>query len=298
MPHRLTLADRAFLRSLIENHHAALAIQLFGADALSSEEIAAARRAGFLTDEDLAAAGVFGTVGAGYEFGAELLRAPEVAGASPADFAQHAPRVHRDLSDWEQRMAAAARERGAQMIVGLGNKTSDSLIPDVISSDNAQALEYRRRIAEATARSIELGETWTQLRGELGDALEENWTRDLARIAATETQRAVNDGYATALEVDFGAEALAAVIPQPDACPRCRRWYLGRDGKPRVFVLADLPGPEVNFKTKAADQVPCRPPAHPWCHCQLVHVEPGWGFDDDWTMVPPKGGATAGAQSP
>ena len=86
-----------------------------------------------------------------------------------------------------------------------------------------------------------------------------------------------------------------AIIPQADACPRCLGWYL-EDGRPRIWRLGDLPPPSVNFKKKKAELVPCVPPAHPWCHCQLVYVEPGWTFGADWTLLPPPvapGGGTA-----
>lgn len=285
MPPHLSPSDLALLAQLIREHHYALAVQLFGADALSPEQVQAAIDAGALTPDQMAAAGDRGTLGRSYVFGSALFRAPEAARDSSA-FEAEVPALTERLSPWERRMAQVARQRGASMIVGLGNTVADDLTTLVIDSDNHQARRLRQVIAEKTADAIEEAKSWTQLRGELGEALGEDWARDVGRIAATEMQIAVNAGYADAIEADVGHNALVAVIPQPDACPTCLRWYLEPDGKPRIYALASLPPPTVNFKVKTAEKVPTRPPAHPWCHCQLVYVEPGWYFDDDWTLVP------------
>lgn len=262
----LSPADLQMLAELIKGHHIALAVQWFGADAVAPEALAAVLKAGLITKDEITQ---WGELGAGYDHGAGQAAVKGQA-----------------LTPWQQKMKAAALQHGAALVVGLGNHLADDLTTLVISNDNQQAQKYKKVIAESVAAGIEAGLGWKQIRTSLGTALDEDHTRDLARIAATELQRAVNQGYHDQLVEDFGGEALAAVIPAPDACGTCRDFYL-EDGKPRIFKLAELPPSTVNFKKKKPEWVACVPPSHPWCHCQLVHVEPGWKFGDNWTLLPP-----------
>lgn len=271
MSEPLSPADLSMLAELIKGHHIALAVQWFGAAAVDPESLKAVVDAGLLTPEQLEESS-WGTLGQAYALGAGKAQG-QVAG--PA----------KTLTPWQEKQAAAARQHGAAMVVGLGNKLAGDLVTLTLSSDNQQAQKYKQAIAEGVAQGIEAGKTWSQTRSALGEALDGDHTRDLGRIAATEVQRAVNAGYADQLVEDFGGEALAAVIPSPDACPQCRKHYL-EDGKPRIFKLSELPPSTANFKKKQGEWVPTIPPLHPWCGCQLVHVEPGWGFDDNWTLLP------------
>lgn len=191
-----------------------------------------------------------------------------------------------DLPAWQRRYAEAARQHGAQMVVGLGNRTADRVAGDAFEVDLDQEVELRRRTAETIAQGIESGESAGSTAAKLGRALDDDWTRDLGRIVMTETQAAVNAGYKHAVLDEIGDDALVAVIPDAGACAVCRRLYLER-GKPRIFKAAALPPATVNYGVKAADKVPCVPPMHPWCACQLVYVEPGWSFNDEWQLLPP-----------
>lgn len=280
--HSLSPSSLALVAQLLKGHHIALAVQWFGPNSVSAAALESIVDAGLMTPEEVAAVGD-GELAEAYLFGHKLAADPSASVAEDLDLSFD------DLNPWHQRMAASARQHGAAMVMGLGNKYANDLTLQVISSDNAQAQAYRKAIADATATAVEQRETWSQLRTRLGEILDEDWTRDLGRIAATEIQRAVNAGYADAVADDAGNAALVAVIPQPDACKNCLRFYL-ENGRPRIFRLADLPDSSVNRKKKKAEQVPCRPPAHPWCHCQLVYVEPGWAFDENWNLMPPATG--------
>lgn len=272
------------LADIIRANHVALAAELYGVDSLTEADkrlLVYAIDEGIVSGVDVSDASLAELRWA-WKFGAWLARDPDVAVS--AGRLEDAP----ELSDWEQRMAHAARMHGAQLVVGLGNKTAQGAVTGALAVDMEQAKKHAAAIAEEVASSIEAGKTWKQAQGAIGDALGDDWARDLGRIAATETQRAVNEGYAAALEWDNGREALVAVIPQPTACKSCIGFYIDpATGAPRIFKLSQLPPSSVNFKKKAADKVACIPPAHPWCHCQLVHVEAGWAFDAEWNLLPP-----------
>lgn len=254
--------DIASAASLIRAHHVGLAVELFGADAVSPETIAAAVKMGVLTVKDAAAAGV---IAKAFEHG--------VAKLTP-----------RPLTTWEMLRSRAARQLGAMMVVGLGDKAAHDFSTGVMAAGNASGDDDRRRlVATAVGYGLDRHLTASQVRSLIGTALGDDWTRDVGRIASTEIQRAVNAGYGAAVRTDFGGGAGVAVIPNPDACQKCRSAYLD-GGKPKVMRLDDLPPPEVNFG--ATTKVVTMPPLHPWCHCQLVHVPSGWRFGDDWSLSP------------
>lgn len=278
--------ELARVKDLIRQNFVVLAIRLYGADSIPKELLDEAVAAGKITQAMIDSLGR-GAAGNAYLLGYEQHAHPaQVANVRPEEFEQRADRIHDDLSDWERRMAKQARMKGAQLIVGLGNEVADDFTTTVINSDNEQAREARRIIAEETASAIEARESWRRLRGTLGEKLGEDWARDLHRIAATEIQAAVNAGIADAIEEDEGHESLVAVIPNPDACEVCLGFYT-RAGKPRIFRLADLPPHGVNHKKPKSQWVPCLPPSHPFCGCACVFVPDGWTFDDDWVLRPP-----------
>lgn len=280
------------VKSIIRQNFVVLAIRLYGVDSIPKDLLDEAVKAGKLTQALLDSFTPRGAAGDAYLLGYETHAHPaQVAHERPEEFAARADEIHADLSDWERRMARQARMKGAQFVVGLGNEVADDFATTLISSDNEQAREARRVIAEETASSIEARESWRRLRGTLGEKLGEDWARDLHRIAATEIQAAVNAGIADAIEEEEGHEAQVAVIPNPDACEVCLRFYTQAD-KPRIYRLADLPPHGVNFKKPKAQWVPCLPPSHPHCFCVLTLVPDGWTFDDDWVLHPPASAQT------
>ena len=288
--------ELAKVKDLIRQNFVVLAIRLYGVDSIPKDLLDEAVKAGKITQAMLDTFGPRGVAGDAYLLGYEQHAHPaQTVSERPEDFAARADQVHEGLSDWERRMAQQARMKGAQFVVGLGNEVADDFTTTLISSDNEQAREARRVIAEDTASAIEARESWQRLRGTLGENLGEDWARDLHRIAATEIQAAVNAGIADAIEEQEGHEAFVAVIPNPDACEVCLRFYV-RAGKPRIFKLGDLPPHGVNFKKPKAQWVACLPPSHPWCHCQLVSVPDGWAFDEDWVLRPPANAPTVQQQ--
>ncbi|RTL23970.1 MAG: hypothetical protein EKK55_12245 [Rhodocyclaceae bacterium] len=257
-------ADIRSIAALVKAHHTGLAVELFGADALAPETLAEAMNLGLLTPAQVSASGA---LAGAFESGVKKLRP-------------------RPLTAWETLRAQAARQLGASMVVGLGDQVANSLASSVMSAGNEAVDSDRRRlVAAAVGYGVERHLSTAQIRSVIARVLGDDWARDVGRIAATEVQRAVNAGYAAAVATDFGAGASVAVIPNADACDKCRRAYLD-GGIPRVFRLSDLPAPEVNFGVAAADRVVTLPPLHPWCHCQLIHVPEGWGFGDDWSLRP------------
>lgn len=70
-------------------------------------------------------------------------------------------------------------------------------------------------------------------------------------------------------------------------CEHCKRLYLGPDGMPRIFKLSVLEKHgHTNFGRKVGDWQAVTGSTHPWCQCQLVHIPPGWGFNEEGQLEP------------
>ena len=307
------------LASLIRDGHMRLAVLLFGVESIAAASLARLRADGLLSDLDVRRAGLYGTIGGAYNTGAAMAHAPETAdretpptpgstttAEQPPATAPQAPREPSqagappvgprppeggmvpddELPAWQRRYAEAARRHGAQMVTGLGNRTADAVAGAAYEVDLAQEAELRAATAETIAQGIEASASLGSTQSKLGDALGEDWSRDLGRIVMTETQAAVNAGYRHSVLDEVGEGALVAVIPDDGACKTCRRVYL-EGGKPRIFKAAELPPSSVNHGVPAAQKVAATPPMHPWCACQVVYAEPGWAFNDEWQLLPP-----------
>lgn len=188
-----------------------------------------------------------------------------------------------------------ARTRGAEYVRGLGNIVSDDLetlvreIWDearvVAEGDREQRLVSREVIREATADAVARGWGSDRLASELGNRMQD-WARNWKRIAATELQSAANEGVAiAAIRVD-GADTRIARVPEPDACPACRRLFLDPEtGKPIIFGVQVLLANGTNVGKKASEWKPTLHPVHPLCRCIAQRVPAGFAFDEDWNLV-------------
>jgi len=138
---------------------------------------------------------------------------------------------------------------------------------------------------------------WRQIASEIGHRTGK-WKTDLKRIAATETQRAMQEGYSEGLKEREGDPKgiLVIKLPNPDACKNCVKLHLtdGRGSTPRVFTLAELEKNGTNFGRKQREWKAVVGTVHPWCACELRHLPPGWGYertppkDKGWEKVPRK----------
>lgn len=186
--------------------------------------------------------------------------------------------------EWVQRSAA-------EHVKGLGNRVAADMTTIAIEADANMRRKFQRAIREELDINIERREAWRQAVSEIGHRTKD-WSRDLHRIAATEKQKAMQEGYVAALVDREGDpdETYVAKQPNPDACPDCIRLHLeaGPGSNPRIFKLSELIQNGTNVGKKRASWQAVVGPVHPWCGCELIHVPAGWGFDDDGNMVPMK----------
>jgi hypothetical protein len=287
---RLTPADLNEIRRIVDDHWTSLMVEAFGTEAvgLTAADLDRLVKDGLL---EPAAVGVVDPIGDARWLGSmgERMRAQGIdpttaTAAKVATYARNAAALY----PVEVEAVKFARASAGQWCKGLGNRMADQ----IISATNAEDMALRQKmittIQTETARAIEERATVRKLASNLGHATGD-WARDWRRIAATEMQTAHQTGVATAIARDFGPEALAAKIPTPLACKRCRDLYLDAStGRPRIFKLSDLLANGTNVGRKSKDWLPVVGATHPHCLCFLTSVNPGWAFDDDWTLRPPK----------
>lgn len=199
------------------------------------------------------------------------------------------------LTQHEKAAIEWAEHSAAVHVTGLGNRIADDFSTIAIEADRKLRKEYERTIRDTVKEGIERRKTWRKVASDLGHATGD-WARDFGRIAATEMQRAHQEGFAQGLRKREGDDdvIMVAKIPNPDACKHCNRLHLtnGPGSAPRVFKLSELEENGSNVGRKAAEWKPVVGTVHPWCACELVHVPPGWGFeqeppaDEGWRKVP------------
>ena len=69
-------------------------------------------------------------------------------------------------------------------------------------------------------------------------------------------------------------------------CEHCKRLFLGPDGKPYIWRLADLQAFGTNVGRKTRDWQPTVGTVHPNCQCQMIRIPVNFGFDALGRMVP------------
>lgn len=179
---------------------------------------------------------------------------------------------HREipLSVEEARAVEHAQSKAAVYCRGLGNRVDETTGQVLIEVDREQRAGLEADIREQTADAVKFREGARKLRTKLGRATGD-WTRDLQRIANTESNNAIQMGRAAAIAEQHGDGAKVAKIPNENACETCKRLYL-EGGKPRLFRLDDIRwstnaiDPDRPGKgRRQADMVPTVESAHPNC---------------------------------
>lgn len=206
----------------------------------------------------------------------------------------------RPLTPQERHAIDWSKHSVAIHVRGLGNRISDDFSRLVIDADSELRKETIGQIRTEVEHNLERRQVWRDIASELGHATDD-WSRDWGRIAATEKQNAMQEGFASALVEREGPpnSVYVAKIPKPDACPECVRLHLeaGQGSPPRVFLLSELQANGTNVGRKARDWKAVVGVVHPWCACEMIHLPPGWGFEtkpesgEGWEQVPRKPGA-------
>lgn len=286
---RLRPEDYADLARIVDEHHAALMVVLFGEDAVPKAWIDQARKLGLIK----AGTKYPGIISGAYQYGALMsalnMSPSSAAGVSLAELRDRLARSPVPQTAVERLAAQEAAQHGAQRAVGLGNKAGarvgsalieadaklreqfKGIIRDAVAARNGDK-EAQERMAER-ARDKGLDEDYfadsfregvRRVASDIGHA-SDDWTRDLQRIAQTESHIAMQQGQADYWREHVGGKILVYRSTRPTACRYCVALYT-QGGNPRVFELDRLEanGPD-NHGRKAAEWQPVNGATHPWC---------------------------------
>lgn len=276
----LTAAQIAELRQIVQDHHTAFAINTYGPKTMPPAVVARLQELGLVSY-------TVNQAEESYMYGVLLqqLNNPQIASMNYPALKRYLAKNPVPLSNIEQQAVEIAASRGAQFVVGLGNRVAQDTGQVLVEADAALRQKLQNDIKTTVSQGIAQRESIKEIKSNMGHAMVD-WTRDLDRIAATETSRAMNDGMAAQLRAEDGAQAEVAVLSRKGCCPECHAAYTGPDGAPLIFLLTDLEANGTNYKRNKVQRKAVVPPYHPNCACSLVAVSKYDGFDEDGDLVP------------
>jgi hypothetical protein len=264
------------VRLIIERYHAAIAVSVFGADALPEVIVEQLRAAGVPIPEGpllLADSYAYG------QLLANLLQ-PSLATESPEEIRARIERNQIPPTPAEEAAQAYAAMHGAQYVTGLAHRVSADAVTEITGEESQLTPEdVKRIIADEVAAGVSRRDAVERIRSNLGHEIQ-NWTRDWKRIAQTEVGNAIFAGEADVIERHHGKEARVCRVPRPDACPDCKRLYLDKDGNPKIFRLSELRANGSNVGRHRSAWKPVLEATHPWCACDLMWLPDGAYWED------------------
>ena len=276
----LTDSQIAQLRQIIIDYHAAYVVNHLGSKTVPETVVARLRELGLVNLEGNAALDAFA-----YGKLLSTLNTPQAAQMSFGQFSAYLKTNPMPLTPVEQHAVDIAAARAAQFVAGLGNRIATDTGELIINGDAELRRQMQATINTKVSQGIAQRQSVQQVKSELGHAMVD-WSRDLDRIAATETSRAMNQGLAADLRDRRGNDVEVSVLSRRGCCPECAKAYVGPDGAPIIFKLDDLEANGTNYKKKKADKLPVVPPYHPSCACSLIYIPKRAGYDADNNLVP------------
>lgn len=276
------------LTEMIRNAHTAFAIKGLGKESVSKAEIQNLVSRGLLPKVALT------LIDDAFMYGqllGELTKLSQIDAAKRMPFKEFEAKIKAKpikTTHAEREAMKYARHQAAQYVTGLGDRVANDLATMTSEASVALGSKYRKIIRDETTENIERRETVRKLASEIGHKTGD-WARDLRRIAATEKERAMQEGQKQRLIARHGDPSGINVskIPNPDACDHCVALHLtaGTGSKPRIFKLSQLEANGTNVGRKARDWKAVVGPVHPWCACTLVHVPEGWEYNSEGDLV-------------
>ncbi len=138
--------------------------------------------------------------------------------------------------------------------------------------------EFNRQVGEALGRRITNRQTTRAMASDIGRTTKQ-WSRDLYRIAFSESETTYNLGTAFGYMKNTGkkpGDILVAKIPKGEgiSCNECMKFYWDKaKDQPRIFKLSEIMGAS-NVGQKRKDWKPTLMCLHPFCSCRVVYIYP------------------------
>lgn len=153
-----------------------------------------------------------------------------------------------------------------------------SRIEGIIRDRNNLFKFDKQQDLEGLTKEKSIGALKTELRDYSREA-NRNWDR----IVHTEVSNAISLGSVDRIvdenkDVDLDEIYVYRIVVNDAAlCKYCRRFYLDRDGSPKVYRMSDLLANGSNYGKKASTWKPVATATHPNERCsQVIELKPGW----------------------
>lgn len=267
----LTKKQIKTIQDIINKRFISFTFEALGEEALTLEEIDELKRAGLIRTN------VRNLVADSHTLGKVISLLP-LAERSKLKFDEvlRIAKRMKPMTGVEKRAVEYAQERAGVYIKGL----RDDMVRRVTAEVARSGETALRKVQDGVKQAIVNRETRTELASNLFNIID-NKSRDWLRVAHTEINGAIQNGVYREIRdaSDDGADQLVYKLPNPDACPHCKRVYLKSDGiTPKIFKLSQLA--DTNVGLKARDWKPTIGSVHPWCNCQLMVVPEGYDFKE------------------
>jgi len=206
----------------------------------------------------------------------------------------------RPLTELEGLQVKAAELSAYSSFRRLGEDIVNGLYDDLAQTTGAVISEGQVRgiLKDKIKFGVETNRAYFDVAKDLvGDLKEKH--RNWYRVASTEMHKARQLGVAQAIieKKDIyrdseGINSTVTIVPAPTACEDCKRLYMGPDGNPKIFRLAELlNNAGSNYQRPwRKNAKPVVPPLHPHCFCRIRYAPPGWGWNKEgrFTLLDPE----------
>ena len=294
---RLTPEQLQALRDLISDHFTALVVNVVSPAAVSEETLQKLQMLGLIDPkvrgiEDAYLSGMVAEQLEGKGKGKTAYRSANQGKRLTLKRAKaHLKANPVPLSEAEKQAIRVAEFSAGDGITALGDKIRNEFGQLVLTTNRralARAERMRGEVREVTARAIENRKSVSELTTDLFHIMKER-TRDYQRVAATESQGAMNQGRIAAAVKSNGFGVRIFFIVHKNACDHCKRLYLepGKK-KPRIFSAEEIAANGTNIGRKAKDWKACYL-MHPNCFCTSQKLLDGLTLNDEGRMVPDDG---------
>lgn len=259
------------IRRIIEKQHSKLLINILGPEAFDSKELAALKRGGVsVKDTDSLIERLYN----------HNYLNPENTKNTPNSLEEMKQQQERTTNIPSNDIHEASKE----YLNGNFKQLIEKQKADVLFRLESILRDYNNstKLKDQGLEEILDEEGLNQLKTRFKDA-SGDFTRNWDRIVNTEVSNAVSLGSVDRIVDENKDENFKEVyvyriaVQDAKTCAECRKFYIDKDGSPKVYKLSTLLGNGSNFGKKRSEWEPVATATHPNERCsQVIELRKGW----------------------
>jgi hypothetical protein len=276
----LTSSQKERIAELIELHHGALVVEVLGKQAVSKSLLKRIKAAGLYKGQR------HDIIKRAFQFGQRGLLDSRVLKMSDAQFESYLEREGVVVGSNEWDAIQLLRRSFAAHVQTLSSSLTSKVDQVIHKADTKLHRQLVRKQRRALFLEIERRRALAEIAKDMAEVTRQQ-IGSAVRTVETETNNAYQEGRAIEiLRKAGGGDPQCFKRPRHDACDECKKAYLEEDGvTPKVFLMSELVDNGSNIGKSRADRQPVLDSFHPHCACELQYLPPGFGFDENGTMV-------------